>query len=247
MNVQSIEINSNNERFNFIFRPESIGDKGVIDQIFKNEDYSVSHWKQGHALNRFFQNQKSSKRPLIIDAGANIGAASLYFHIKYRESFIYCIEPQEENIKLLQLNTSCIENKYVFEGAIDSVDGETNLYDPGESDWGFRTANLIQNSSLGRKIVKCISPQSILSEFSTSFQPFIFKIDIEGAEAALFAGSSSWVECFPLIIIELHDWMLPFSGSSTNFLRAIAKYEFDILYRGENIFCFNRDLLVNFV
>lgn len=37
--------------------------------------------------------------------------------------------------------------------------------------------------------------------------------------------------------------MLPFSGSSQNFLKAIAQYDFDLVHRGENIFLFNRALL----
>ena len=71
----------------------------------------------------------------------------------------------------------------------------------------------------------------------------IFKIDIEGGEKSLFSGDTTWMRQFPLIIIELHDWMLPFSGSSKNFLKAVAEHEFDFVHKGENIFLFNREIL----
>ena len=37
----------------------------------------------------------------------------------------------------------------------------------------------------------------------------LIKIDIEGGESELFEKNIEWIEKFPLIIIELHDWMLP--------------------------------------
>ena len=41
---------------------------------------------------------------LIIDAGANIGYASVYFAIKYPNAKIIALEPSEENFQLLQRN-----------------------------------------------------------------------------------------------------------------------------------------------
>jgi hypothetical protein len=66
--------------------------------------------------------------------------------------------------------------------------------------------------------------------------PFIAKIDIEGAEADLFAANTGWVQSFDLVIIELHDWMLPGQGTSRNFLKCIANLDRDFLHIGENIF-----------
>ena len=73
--------------------------------------------------------------------------------------------------------------------------------------------------------------------------PFICKIDIEGGEANLFRCNYAWLERFPLVIIELHDWLLPGEGNSRNFLKAALEFDFDFVYRGENLFCFNNALL----
>jgi hypothetical protein len=94
------------------------------------------------------------------------------------------------------------------------------------------------------KKVKSISPSSILSHpVCQNTNPLILKIDIEGGEDALFNGNTDWLSKFPLVIIELHDWMLPFSGSSRNFIKAVAQHDFDFVYRGENVFLFNRKIL----
>ena len=74
----------------------------------------------------------------------------------------------------------------------------------------------------------------------------VVKIDIEGGEKRVFADGAPWLERTPMLIIELHDWMLPGEGTSTGFRRAIAQHDFEVVLRGENVLCFNRRLLGNF-
>jgi hypothetical protein len=89
-----------------------------------------------------------------------------------------------------------------------------------------------------------MSPAELISSVKNQpTYPFIFKIDIEGGESDLFKKDFEWVDSFPMLVIELHDWMLPFQGSSRSFFKAISAYDFDIVYRGENIFCFNKRIL----
>jgi hypothetical protein len=40
----------------------------------------------------------------------------------------------------------------------------------------------------------------------------------------------------PVIIIELHDWLLPKQGSSKPFLKCIADLDRDFVYIRENVF-----------
>jgi hypothetical protein len=40
--------------------------------------------------------------------------------------------------------------------------------------------------------------------------------------------------------------MLPGTSNSRSFLAAITKRNFDVVYRNENMFCFNNDLLGRF-
>ena len=66
--------------------------------------------------------------------------------------------------------------------------------------------------------------------------PFLLKIDIEGAEEELFSQNTDRLAAFPLIIIELHDWMLPGRASSRPFLRWHAEQDRDFVLAGENVF-----------
>ncbi|HLY57806.1 MAG TPA: hypothetical protein VKS60_19745 [Stellaceae bacterium] len=49
------------------------------------------------------------------------------------------------------------------------------------------------------------------------------------------SGRSDWLDEVEVIFIEPHDWMLPGSGSSLAFRRAIAPRDFEVLIRGENL------------
>ena len=157
------------------YRIESEGDTGVIQQIFNNLDYEIRQWKQGVALINYYNKLNSDQTPLIIDAGANIGASTLYFLNIYKKSFVYSIEPDLNNWHILEINTSNYINNFNFNGGVASKDGNLKLIDPGLSDWGFRTevTSDIENT------VRCISPQTILtSNITEKMSPFIFKIDI---------------------------------------------------------------------
>jgi len=244
MKLSTINIQHNASSFPFHFREESIGDRGVIQQIFQKQDYDLNFCRQGAILLQYHQEQSQLQPSLIIDAGANIGASAVFFAKSFSNSLVFCIEPEIENWHLLELNTKGM-NVFNFHGAIANVDGELMLEDPGRSDWGFVTKPIdVAQARSDKVIVKSISPASILAHpCAQQTNPLIFKIDIEGGEDALFDGDTSWLSQFPLVIIELHDWMLPFSGSSRNFIRAIAQHDFDFIHRGENIFLFNRKIL----
>jgi len=140
MNLSQFQWNRHGANRNIYFRPESVGDRGVIEQIFQNEDYRVSHWPQGRALLAQYQDGQGGKRPLIIDAGANIGASAVYFHTLYPQARVVCIEPERSNCTLLRLNTDGLPVA-VFEGGISGSDGHMFLQDPGHSVWGFRVGD----------------------------------------------------------------------------------------------------------
>ena len=246
MEISTANINYNGMNISIQFRDESDSDICVIQQIYQNQDYDVKHWNQGHKLIEYHNYQSMIRPSLIIDAGANIGASTVYFSNIFHNSRVFSIEPDDINWSLLQINTSQYGNIFNYHGALSNTDGEVSLIDPGRSDWGFMTVPINSINSNKIRTVNSISPRTILAHpITKNTTPLIFKIDIEGGEEFLFEGDTSWMSIFPLIIIELHDWMLPFSGSSSSFLKAVVKYNFDFVHRGENIFLFNRDILSN--
>lgn len=148
-----------------------------------------------------------------------------------------CVEPEAGNVNLLRKNTEGLD-AMVFEGALGAEPGTMFLHDPGTSDWGFR----VTHEALSTEIpVRVFSVQEVESHVSLPARPLVCKIDIEGGEGELFSRCTGWIDRYPLIVIELHDWMLPGQGTSLNFLREIAKRDIEFLQKGENLYVFNPD------
>lgn len=232
------KIEYSGKTFNFFYRPDSKGDTGVIKQIFEEKQYEFGWLPQGKLIYELFSEMiKNGQNPLIIDAGANIGASCIWFILKFEKSTILAIEPDTNNCELLKTNNSNLP-VLLFQGALADTTRTLSLQDPGLSDWGFRVG------PTGGASVSCIGPNDIIKFCaSNNYNPFILKIDIEGGESLVFDGTCEWLKQIPMIIIELHDWMLPGENSSYNFLKAIAEHKFEVITRGENIMCFNQCLL----
>ncbi len=245
MSLQTYPYESHGRVHSFSYRGDSVGDNGVIDQVLRNRDYDLTRWAQGARLLEHHRRNSPAHPSLIVDAGANIGAASVYFQSEFDNIFVFAIEPDEANWALCELNTRPFDNQLNFHGAVAASDGVVRLIDPDMGDWGFRTdAAPALPDSTPSTLVPSISPRSILTHPATAgTMPLIFKVDIEGGEADLFSGDTGWMNEFALIIIELHDYLMPFSRSSRSFQRALGQHEFDFVHRGENFFLFNRNVL----
>jgi FkbM family methyltransferase len=212
----------------------------VYYQIFINKDYDLTHFPQAKQISSFYDSlTQENKKPLIIDAGSNIGASVVWFAARYPLSKIAAIEPNRKNCELLIRNCSGIDYE-LFSGGIGCTDGVMYIDDPGFSDWGFRL------TEAGSEEVRVISATNLIHSLATETTiPFIMKIDIEGGERYLFEKDSEWVNRFPLLIVELHDYMLPGISASNSFLKCISRFHFDFVIRGENVFCFNNEILAS--
>ena len=223
--------------YEIYFRPAPSSDLPVINQIFLQKVYSLDGWKHKELLEKYYASHFKNQKPLIIDAGANIGASSIYFSDSWKNSFVISLEPEKYNYSLLKLNTVG-KSVLALEGAIGSEIGTMFLNDPGHGDVGFRV------SGVGDYEVSVYSVNQIIEIAKRySAAPFICKIDIEGGESELFSKNIEWMNDFALIIIELHDWMLPMQGTSKKFLDAISVLDIELLHKGENLFFFNKKLL----
>lgn len=239
--LQEISIEEEGIRRAFTYRSASEGDREVIDQMFYQRDYDLNRFQRGPSIYRLYESiLKYNRTPFIIDAGANIGASMVFFALKFSRCRIIAIEPELNNCALLHKN--CVGLDYqLIQGGVACENGTAFVSDIGHGDMGFIL------SEQGDYLVNVYSLAAILTnESQKGGTPLIVKIDIEGSETDLFRASTDWLAHVPLVIIELHDWMLPGKAISRNFLRAIAEHDFDVVHHGENTFCFNNAILNQF-
>ena len=222
----------------FRFQVRDAVDISVLKQIYAQEDYSIVRLTRSDELFRHYESIiKSGKQPLIVDCGANIGFSAAYFAEVFPGAKIVAIEPDVENCNLARRNCNA-GNVDIFQAAIASEDKVGVVVDQGLGGWGQR----VEEREGGG--VKMISMNSVLTAKSyADCEPFIVKIDIEGFEKDLFSKNTDWVDRFALLIIELHDWMLPRERSSANFLSTISKLDRDFVHLGENAFSISNRLV----
>jgi len=165
----------------------------------------------------------------IVDAGANIGMASIFYAKKYPKAKIIAIEPESSNFALLLRNVARYPNITAIRAAIWNRDGQINVgeRDPDKQasgNWAFvtREGDGVQ--------VRAITMQTLMAEMNLGSIDLL-KIDIEGAEKEVFE-QCNWLDRVRALAVELHDRFKPGCSAAVN----SATLEFTRLQRGEITF-----------
>lgn len=148
---------------------------------------------------------------IIVDAGANVGLASIIFANRWPEATIIAIEPESSNFDLLKRNVAPYDNVHPVNAALWNQTGEISVIDTGLGNWAFMTqAQDASVTASGRPggTIRAMTMDDVMDEYRLD-RIDILKIDIEGAEKEVFADTSSWIERVDAIIVELHERMKP--------------------------------------
>ena len=222
------------------YRPQST-DERVIKQVFVDQHYNLDRIARCGELMEFVKRREAAgRKPLIIDAGANIGTVSIYFIGNMPSARIVAIEPDRENFDLLSRNVEGLGVE-TMNAALSSATGRARVVDPGRGQWAYRTEPIAETDAADDTVPRVTVNDIFAAQAATSF-PFLVKIDIEGGEQDLFSGATEWVARSPLIIVELHDWMLPKARTSQPFLQCITQLDRDFVQVGENVYSIANDL-----
>lgn len=192
----------------------------VFEQVFLDDEYGV----------RYPHDPR-----LIIDAGANIGVAAVYFANRFAGATIISIEPEPANYALLCLNVEPYGRIRTLHGGIWSKSTELEVRDIGLREFGFVVEEVPQPTATS---LRGYTLDEILAD--SGFPRIdILKIDIEGAEKEVFTGAiDSWLGRVGVLILELHDRFRP--GCREAVESALDGYTFTTQSRGENLYYFFR-------
>jgi len=194
-------------------------DLSIYEQIFIREEYKID---------------VSSAPKTMVDAGANIGFAAVYFANKYPEAKIVAIEPEDSNYTVMVKNVAPYPNIVPVRAALWHENKMIELVDPNRGKWGFVT----QDAGQGDKLIGGVLHQVPAMTVDTIMRDHgmerldILKIDIEGAELEVFQSRPSWVEKVDALIIELHEPTR--HGCSRSFYNATNGFDGEWM-QGENI------------
>ena len=146
----------------------------------------------------------------ILDLGANIGLASLYFASAYPAARLYAVEPDADNFRLVQRNLALLVaagRAVVRRGAVWDRDVEVAFIPPeslGHVNQG--TVSAVDSLSVAPAANQVCAGMRIATMIRDArFETVdLLKIDVEGAEVGLFADCQDWLPRVNAIAIEFH-------------------------------------------
>lgn len=219
-----------------VYLREGTSDWFTFKQIFLDEDYDLRPLSRYGELKALYASIAARGTPLVVDLGANIGMSALYFSLIFPKARVVAVEPDEGNFNLLSRNLATRPNFEPILAGISSRPTRLSVTNRAAGENAFRTQPADGEAPFGA--VQGITVPEIIDGHGGpgGSEPFILKIDVEGAEAELFSSNVEWIDRFPLIVIELHDWLYPGQGTSSNFLKSISQLDRDFVHIGENVF-----------
>lgn len=195
-------------------------DISTFDQIFLKQEYDFP---------------VRGEPKTIIDAGANIGLASVYLANRFPDAKIIAIEPDKGNFDIMQRNLAPYPNVVGLCAALWHRNEEINLVDPGKGEWSFRTEAKDAEHSSGQtrsNAIPGMTVERIMAEQGIEHID-VLKIDIEGSEYEVFEDPSAWLGRVDALIVELHERLKP--GCDARVEAATADFE-QSWRQGENIY-----------
>lgn len=211
----------------------SYWDWATCQEIFVRREYEIERFVQGRQLLHKIDNL-GGESLTVYDIGGNIGVAANFFLHRFQNAQVISVEPSSANHLLLERNLRHQKRATLVQAAIGPKSGEVDLFDPGLGNNAFSTE---KSSHPVIETVMQITMKELFESFPVT-QVAIVKIDIEGAEKALFSEDTNWLSKADLVIIETHDWLLPGSAASRSLLAALGRENRDLVFYGENLFSF---------
>lgn len=141
------------------------------------------------------------RQPIIVDLGANIGIASLYFCTRFPQARILAYEPDPSVFPILQSNLAQFPNVTLHQMAIAGNDGSTFFHSSGDD-----AGTILDENKEGRVTteVQCASLRSVLEPLD---YVDLLKIDVEGAELGALRSASKTLSAVHRIFIEYHSYV----------------------------------------
>lgn len=168
----------------------------------------VNDLKREIFTHQIYYFETDSSTPIIIDAGAHIGLATLYFKHLYPHARLLAFEPNPTNFALLSKNIAQnhLENVTLIPKALGKHENNATFYvDRTPFQW-LSTSSLIENAWDGSQKTTSLTVQTTrLDQYLLDFpQINLLKLDIEGAESTVIFSLHQQLDKVQHLIFEFH-------------------------------------------
>jgi FkbM family methyltransferase len=200
--IISLNLRLGEKAQHFTLRTGRIGDLFVLYEILARGAYRISEKLIPHEVKT------------IIDCGANIGIAALYFASTYPNAKIYSIEPDPSSFSILKLNAAQESRIFPIHGCIVAEKTDVAKFETQGPAWGRKLSAAQSATSIS---VPAITLDEIVRDHNIKLIDLI-KMDIEGAERNVLS-TGNYLAQTQNIVAELHE-----AYTFSDFSKAVARY-----------------------
>lgn len=225
--VVSVSVNG----YRLEVRPRD-SDLFVLSQIFGWEEYGFEAWRLSMLREVAATWESIGIRPVIIDAGANVGYSALYFASLFPGVCVLAVEPDPTSFDILGRHAQVNKQIKPIHAALWSHDRGLKLKTSNNKSWAAQVTEGIGTPSQRIDRLLASIPNS---------RPLIIKLDIEGAECEVVGSCPDVFAAARCIVVEPHDVMIPGSACLSPLYGVASKRKFDTVINGENLLLYAVD------
>jgi len=207
----------------------------VASQIFGSQEYHPGALVACALRRRAAEWRAEGRTPVIIDGGANVGYAALFFAQQHPDAVVVAVEPDPVTFRQLAANCAGVDRILPVLAAVWSHENGVSLVtDRGHGSWAHQVVEA--GATPSRTLASLIA-------MIPGGRPLIIKLDIEGAEREVCAASADALREAACLMIEPHDFMVPGAGCLSALYSALDGRRVDTLLRGENLILYDSSLV----
>jgi FkbM family methyltransferase len=163
---------------------------------------------------------------LILDLGANVGLTARVWADQFPSARIVAVEPDADTYRLCMQNTAAHPGTVCLNRMVGPVAGFGAIANPGVISMARQFTALPAGTAEGIRIC----PVEELLDEHPVFGPILVKMDIEGAEIALFEQAGPWLGRVQAVLVEPHG-----AGTAGLIERTLVQHGFSLHRVGEKI------------
>jgi FkbM family methyltransferase len=141
---------------------------------------------------------------VVMDIGANVGAAAVYFSLLYPEARIFSFEPAAAPYELLRANTRDRDNVRTYNFGLFSSDRDDVQLYSGAVDSGTASVGSSNLTIAESETVRLRSVADWLTENSIT-RIDVLKIDTEGCEVPIMRAMRDLIPTIKVVYLEYHS------------------------------------------
>jgi FkbM family methyltransferase len=160
----------------------------VLEQVFLDREYQV-------------ESVQPQSIEYIVDLGSNIGVTAMYWAQQYPNAKMVLVEPDPDNFRLLQKNTSAFRDRcLLLQAAVSNQRGQAGFF---RSSREYGHSMIKMDDCVSQIEVRALTVSDVID--AAGFPRVdLLKMDIEGGEEVVMPTIRQWKHTPRYIIAELH-------------------------------------------